>query len=83
MWFVYILKCVDNTLYTGITNDLEKRLQAHNDGTGAKYTRGRRPVEVVFKQEFYSKSDAMKEEMRIKKLNRSEKLILLKENRHM
>lgn len=69
----YILRCSDNTLYTGWTNDMGKRLAAHNDGTGAKYTRGRRPVELVYKEEFATKQEAMRREAAIKKMSRAEK----------
>ena len=69
----YILRCSDKTLYTGWTNDMEKRLAAHNDGTGAKYTRGRRPVELVYKEEFATKQEAMRREAAIKKMSRAEK----------
>ena len=69
----YILRCSDDTLYTGWTNDMEKRLAAHNDGTGAKYTRGRRPVELVYYEEFATKQEAMRREVAIKKLSRAEK----------
>ena len=76
-YYVYIVKCRDNTLYTGITTDLEKRLTKHNQGTGAKYTRGRTPVELVYYEKGYTKSEALKREISIKKLNRikKEKLI--------
>jgi len=74
MWFVYIVKCADDTLYTGVTNNLEKRIKAHNSKNGgAKYTRARQPVELVYSKEFESKSEAMKEEYRIKQLSRAEK----------
>ena len=76
MWYVYILRCSDNTLYTGITNDLEKRIRKHNEGKGAKYTRGRGPVTLVKSFEWPTKSGALKEEHRIKKLSRQEKLEL-------
>ena len=69
----YILRCSDNTLYTGWTNDMEKRLAAHNDGTGAKYTRGRRPVALVYKEAFATKQEAMRREAAIKKMSRAEK----------
>lgn len=72
-YFVYILLCRDNTLYTGWTNDLIKRLGKHNGGRGAKYTRSRTPVCIVYSEECKSKSEAMKEEYRIKQLNRKEK----------
>lgn len=78
MWFVYILKCADNTLYTGVTTDLEKRLKEHNfSEKGAKYTRARRPVIRVYSSEFSDRSSACKEESRIKKLSRAEKIALI------
>jgi putative endonuclease len=70
--------CADNTLYTGITNDLEKRLAAHNAGTAAKYTRARGPVELVFVESCSDKSIALKREMEIKSLARAEKQALIK-----
>ena len=73
MNYVYILRCSDDTLYTGWTNDLEKRIKAHSNGTGAKYTRGRGPVELVYFEEFDDKKDAMKREYEIKKYTRSKK----------
>ena len=78
MDYVYILKCADGTLYTGWTNDLEKRIVTHNSGNGAKYTRSRLPVELVYHEEFESKSDALKREHEIKKLSREQKLELIK-----
>lgn len=72
----YILLCADGTLYTGWTNDLEKRLAAHNAGRGAKYTRGRRPVTLIYSEECGSREDAMSREAAIKKLPRKEKLRL-------
>jgi len=80
MWYVYILKCSDNTLYTGITNNLEKRIQAHNIGKGAKYTRGRGPVTLEVSFEFETKGLALKEEYRIKQLTRENKFKLI--NKH-
>lgn len=78
MWFVYILKCNDETLYTGVTNDLARRVDEHNFlSVGAKYTRARRPVELVYSRKFRSRSRAQQEEYRIKKLNRGEKMKLL------
>jgi putative endonuclease len=77
-WFTYILECSDKTLYIGVTNDLDKRLEKHNTGKGAKYTRGRAPVKLLYSQPFASKSDACKEEYRLKKLTREEKLALIK-----
>ena len=77
MNYVYILRCGDNTLYTGWTNDLEKRVQTHNAGKGAKYTRARLPVELVYFEEYEEKVDAQKREYKIKKLSRKEKLKLI------
>lgn len=76
-WLCYILSCADDTLYTGITNDLEKRLAAHNAGTAARYTRGRSPVSLVFTEACADKSAALKREMKIKRLSRSGKLALI------
>ncbi len=73
----YILRCSDGTLYTGWTNDIEKRLAAHNDGTGAKYTKPRRPVELVYMEAFTTKQEAMRREVAIKKLSRAEKMKLV------
>lgn len=78
MWTVYILRCKDDTLYTGITDDLPHRLAAHNAGKGAKYTRGRGPVVLVYQEEAPNKSTALKREHAIKQLTRTEKLILCK-----
>ncbi|UYO98935.1 GIY-YIG nuclease family protein [Oceanotoga sp. DSM 15011] len=78
--YTYILKCSDNSLYTGWTNDLKKRLETHNSGKGSKYTRSRLPVEIVYFEEFKNKSDAMKREYEIKKFSRKNKLILIKKN---
>lgn len=75
--YVYILKCCNGSLYTGWTTDLEGRLKAHNRGTGAKYTRSHRPVELVYFEMQKSRSDALKREAYIKKLSREEKLVLL------
>ncbi len=78
MWQVYILKCADGTFYTGITTDLKRRVQEHNDSKlGAKYTKGRGPVEIVYAKKFKNRSSASKEESRIKKLTRDEKLELM------
>ena len=76
-WFIYILRCGDGTLYTGITDDMEKRLAAHRAGKGAKYTRGRGPLEPVYVEEQPDKSTALRREIAIKKLTRQEKLSLL------
>ena len=80
MWYVYILKCNDGTLYTGITNDLDNRVSSHNKGTGAKYTKTRTPVEIVYHEEAIDRSEASKREHQIKKLSRvaKENLIVSK-----
>jgi putative endonuclease len=78
MYFVYILKCNDGTLYTGITSDLTRRVEEHNSSKlGAKYTKARRPVKLIYSKEFADRSAALIEEARIKKLSRSEKLNFL------
>ncbi len=77
-WCVYMLLCDDNTIYTGITNDLKKRFENHISGKGAKYLRGRKPLEIVYKENFKNRSMATIREMEIKKLNRREKEILIK-----
>ena len=78
-WFVYILECADNTLYTGIAMDVEKRLEEHNNDNklGAKYTRARRPVKLVYKESCASRSAATKRELQIKKLSRVDKMKLV------
>lgn len=73
-WSVYILCCADGTLYTGIAPDVEKRLQKHNEGKGAKYTRGRTPVELVYQEEWPDRAQASRREYQIKQLSRAEKL---------
>ena len=75
--YTYIVKCSDETLYTGWTNNLKKRLEAHNSGTGAKYTKNRRPVELVYFEEYDTKQEAMKREYAIKQLSRQKKLALI------
>lgn len=80
MFYVYILRCSDDTLYTGYTVDVYSRVETHNDGLGAKYTRGRLPVVLVHQEVLDSKSEAMKREIQIKKLSRSEKLDMIKSN---
>ena len=78
MNYTYILKCKDGSLYTGWTNDLEQRVAAHNTGKGAKYTKARRPVELVYFEEFETKEQAMKREYAIKKMARKDKLELVR-----
>lgn len=71
--FFYVVQCSDGTYYAGYTNNLERRLAAHNKGTGARYTRGRRPVSLQYYEEYSHKSDAMKAEYRFKQLTRKQK----------
>lgn len=75
--YTYIVKCSDNTLYTGWTNNLEKRIKTHNAGKGAKYTKSRLPVTLVYYETFQTKEEAMRREWEIKHLTRREKLQLL------
>ena len=76
MNYTYIVKCCDNTLYTGWTTDLDRRIEAHNSGKGAKYTRSRRPVELIYAERFDTTQEAMRREWEIKQLSREEKLRL-------
>lgn len=76
-YYVYILQTVDNTLYCGFTDDVEKRFEAHKNGEGAKYTRSHKPLKIVYTQRYETKSEAMKEEYRIKKLSRQDKIKLI------
>ena len=78
MNYTYILKCKDGSLYTGWTNDLEQRVAAHNTGKGVKYTKARRPVELVYFEEFETKEQAMKREYAIKQMARKDKLELVR-----
>lgn len=79
MYYLYILECADKTLYAGITTDLERRLFEHNNAkSGAKYTSARRPVKIVFSRKIKDRSAALKEEMRIKKMKRDQKIELIK-----
>jgi putative endonuclease len=81
MWYIYILKCSDQTFYTGITTDVERRVNEHNSlPVGAKYTRCRRPVEMVYSRRFKTRQFAMKEELRIKRMPREEKVKLIKKD---
>jgi putative endonuclease len=78
IWYVYMVRCSDGTLYTGITNDLEKRIEAHNsDKDGARYTRSRRPVKLIYSEESGAKSAAAKLEYKIKKMTRAKKMKLV------
>ncbi len=76
--YIYILECSDDTLYTGYTTDIARRIDQHNRGKGAKYTRGRTPVKLKYSEEFKTKSAAMKREYKIKQLKRQDKLKLIK-----
>jgi len=76
-WWCYIVRCADDSLYTGITNDLEKRIDAHNAGVASKYTRVRLPVELTYVEEYADRSDASKREAAIKRLSREAKLELI------
>ena len=76
--FVYLLRCNDNTIYCGYTNNLEKRIEVHNSGKGSKYTRGRRPVKLIYVEECLSKSVALKREYTLKQLPRGKKEELIK-----
>ena len=75
--YTYLLRCGDGTLYCGWTNDVKKRVAAHNAGEGAKYTKSRRPVELVYFETFATKQEAMRREVQIKRLTRQEKLALI------
>ncbi len=80
MWYLYMLRCRDDTLYTGITTDVEKRLEAHRAGKGAKYTRGRAPLELVYREECGDHSAALHREIEVKALTREEKLKLIEKS---
>jgi putative endonuclease len=80
-WSVYILKCKDKTLYTGITTDLERRFKEHQSGAGANYTRAHKPLKIVHFEKLKSRSSALKREARIKRMTRAEKLALIKSGR--
>ncbi|MCI9555779.1 GIY-YIG nuclease family protein [Oscillospiraceae bacterium 50-16] len=73
MWYVYILRCGDGTFYTGSTDDVERRLAVHRSGKGAKYTRGRGPLELVYQEALPDRSSALRREAAIKKLTRAQK----------
>ena len=79
MWWVYILRCGDGTLYTGSTDDVERRLEAHRAGKGAKYTRGRAPLELVYSEGCPDRSAALRRECAVKRLTRQEKLRMIAE----
>ena len=77
--YIYILRCSDDTFYTGWTTNVQKRIEAHNNGTGSKYTRTRRPVELVYSENFNNKQDAQRREYKIKQMSRQEKELLIRE----
>ena len=77
MWFLYILECQDGSFYTGITKDIERRLQLHNEGKGAKFTRSRRPVKVIYQEILSTRSQALIRECEIKALPKEKKQTLV------
>lgn len=77
--YVYIIECKDNTYYTGWTTNLERRIKAHNNGNGAKYTKARRPVKLIYYEEFPDKNQALKREYAIKQLTKKQKELLIKD----
>jgi putative endonuclease len=80
--YTYIIRCADGTLYTGWTNDIEKRLQAHNSGGGAKYTRSRLPVSLVYYEPYETKEEAMSREWHIKRMTRAQKMKLFSDHQN-
>lgn len=80
-YFVYIVQCKDETLYTGYTVDLSRRIDAHNSSRGAKYTRGRTPVKLVYSEEFRSINEALKRERNIKSMTRKQKIDIINSNK--
>ena len=80
-WVVYMLRCKDNSIYTGITNDLKKRIETHLSGNGSKYLRGKLPLKLVYRESFQDRSTASKREIEIKKLNKKEKELLINFNK--
>ena len=75
-WYVYMVRCVDDSLYTGVTNDLASRIDQHNLGKGARYTRSRRPVELVYQEPAADRGAALRRELAIKRLRRADKIAL-------
>ena len=78
MWFVYILLCADQSLYTGSTNDLEKRFLTHQAGKGGKYTRSHKPLKLIYSEQYLTQSEALKREIEIKSWGREKKIRMLK-----
>lgn len=79
-WYLYMLRCGDGTLYTGITTDVQRRLETHSKGTGAKYTRGRGPLKLVYQELCANHSEALKRELAVKQLTREQKEALIEVN---
>jgi putative endonuclease len=77
IWFTYIVECSDKTLYTGTTNDINERIDKHNKGTGAKYTKGRGPVKILYCHSFESRSEACKHEYELKQYSKNDKLSII------
>ncbi len=77
-WALYIVECIDKTYYTGITTDIDRRIAQHNCGDGAKYTKGRAPVKLLYTEKFENRSDASKREIAIKSLSKEQKMVLVK-----
>lgn len=75
MWFTYIVECRDKSFYTGVTTDIKRRLEEHNKGEGARYTRGRTPVKLIYSEEHASRSEAQKREAEIKKMKKEQKAV--------
>lgn len=82
MWFVYIVECADNSYYTGITDDVGRRLETHNAGRGAKYTRSRRPVALIYSEPYRNKGAALRREHSIKQMSRTQKEQLIRRAGH-
>ncbi|MGB3341691.1 MAG: GIY-YIG nuclease family protein [bacterium] len=80
MWYVYIIECSDNTLYVGVTLDIERRLKEHNSGKGGRYTRARMPVNLIYNESYNSKSKALKREIQIKGWTKRKKIALIQNN---
>ncbi|HXB11213.1 MAG TPA: GIY-YIG nuclease family protein [Bacteroidia bacterium] len=78
IWFTYIVECSDKTLYTGTTNDIAERIAKHNEGTGAKYTKGRGPVKILYCHSFESRSEACKHEYELKQFSKTAKFDIIK-----
>jgi putative endonuclease len=80
-WYIYIAQCSDKTLYIGISNDVNKRIEKHNSGKGAAYTRGRAPLKLLYQEKHLNKSEASKREIELKKLSRKKKFLLMNLNK--